>query len=133
MLEPVEEGIIKRVLLSLLNDLESLIKLSDDREELGRVAVVKGGDRVRVLEDIREMLEDEGEPDENEELELSERVEETDDDASFEPDKVITIDEGANCAFSALRCDVEPDDNTAVEVELSIPVSRATWKISTSS
>ena len=57
-------------------------------------------------------------------LELNERVDEGD-DASFAWDKVRLVNEGVDCAFSTLGCD-DMDDESAVEVTLSVAVSYAT-------
>jgi hypothetical protein len=139
LLKRVEDG--KRVELSALDDLK-LFELADSLDVV-EATDVRGVDEVRVLEDAREMLEDDADvwrledrcevPEDDEDearsegLELSERV---DEDASLVADRVRLIGEGVECVLIELSCDIDididDDDESATEVELSAAVSHAT-------
>jgi hypothetical protein len=130
-----DDGTIKRVWLSLWKDLVRVIKLSDGRDVV-RVSAVRDGVVVRVLDDARALLADdecEAADDAHElvgdtEFENSDEAlgfnECDDDEADFESDKVTMIGDGADCALSTSRDD-ELEDEKAIELELSVLVSKA--------
>jgi hypothetical protein len=123
-----DDGVIKRVWLSLLKDLVRVIRLSEGRDVV-RVADIGDDVVLGVLEetpkllpdeeceeavDDRELVEDTETEDVGDELEPSDSE---DDEADFELDRVTMMGDGADCALSP-SCEDDLDDETATDVEL---------------